>query len=162
MAPEVPMNLRLFALYTHWCIADSVRFALFHEPTGKADRELLEKMGPATAKLAMLQSSIWRLSVLYGLEFVVVEGYRELGDKSERVEALLDPERIDKLRLFRNGVFHYQKEPLGPKLLGFLEQPDSETWIKELHAAFEEFFRTRLPVEDYLSKMRAGSVGGRV
>lgn len=46
----------------------------------------------------------------------------------------------DRLRRFRNAVFHYQKHPFDKRLIEFLDASDSETWIRELYAAFEKFF----------------------
>ena len=76
------------------------------------------------------------LSALY----VVVEGFRELELDATQVPQLLDP-RVDTLRLFRNGCFHYQRdyEKLAPFLSGDLEAFD---WAEGLHRQFGAYFAT--------------------
>lgn len=91
--------------------------------------------------IAMFHSQLLRLEAFYALFYVVIEGYRELGFKYEKIDILLEQEAyVEHLRRFRNAVFHYQKDPLNLKLLNFLDAKDSEIWIKTLYRAFEEFF----------------------
>ena len=74
------------------------------------------------------------LSALY----VVVEGFRELKLDATQVPALADP-RVDTLRLFRNGCFHYQPDynKLVPFLSGDLE---AFNWAEQLHQQFGAYF----------------------
>jgi hypothetical protein len=145
---------KLFALHGHWATADAVRYALFHVSNDPAEAAVMKELGPELGELARLQSTMFRLSVFYGLLYVVVEGYREVGQPSEAIDKLLEEDHVNRLRLFRNAVFHYQKEPISPKLLGFLTQPESEVWIKKLHREFEKYLRERLPIESQLEKFR--------
>jgi hypothetical protein len=88
-------------------------------------------------------SAFW-LSALY----VVVEGFRKLKLDAKRVPAISDP-RVDTLRLFRNGCFHYQRyyKKFAPFLSGDLETFD---WAEQLHMQFGAYF----------SGYRAGAKGG--
>ncbi|MEE9287903.1 MAG: hypothetical protein V3W33_07490 [Gammaproteobacteria bacterium] len=107
---------RMLALYTHWCIADSVRYAMFHTDSEPEQAHLKKELGEQWFELATLMSSAWRMSVFYALEYVVIEGYKELGDAFEPIDTLLDDaDSVDKLRLFRNAIFHYEEEPLRKK-----------------------------------------------
>lgn len=105
------------------------------------------------AQLAEIHSSFARLSVLYGLIYVVIEGYKELKYEDEKIDRLLaQNDFVDSLRLFRNATFHYQKKAIPEKALKFLELEESETWIGELHIAFKLFFEKELPMKEILEK----------
>ena len=69
---------------------------------------------------------------------VVVEGFKELKLDATQVPGLSDP-RVDQLRLFRNGCFHYQRDykKFAPFLSGDLE---AFRWAEELHQQFGAFF----------------------
>lgn len=139
----------LIALHTHWVTADAVkhfvgtRVPVTHEPDGI----------PAQAMEHAQQYSMFlRLFVWYALVFVVVEGYRDLRLHDVEVDRLLaDDEKVDALRRFRNAVFHYQENPLGPKLMAFLSINESELWVGQLHSAFKSFFERTFPIEQLLS-----------
>ena len=81
----------------------------------------------------------------YGGLYVVIEGYRELGLSDSRIDALLASPNVDFLRRCRNGVFHFQKDYVDEKLLGFMGQPDSAKWVRELTESFGEFFLREIP-----------------
>ena len=143
--------LGLIALHKHWCTADAVKqfvsARLPVEPTTL--NKPLEDCGQQ-------QSMFFRLSVWYSLIYVVVEGYRDLGLKDEKIEALLsDSVKVESLRRFRNAVFHFQEDPIGPKLMEFLETEESETWVRELNVAFKAFFERKLPVQMFLEAIRS-------
>ena len=70
-----------------------------------------------------MHSSFSRLSVFYGLIFVVIKGYIELDFANEGVDLLLTNESFCRcMRLFRNATFHYQKQaiPEKAKIIRFL------------------------------------------
>ncbi len=77
---------------------------------------------------------LW-LSTLY----TVAEGYKELGLKDNKIDILISIDHFERLRLFRNGTFHYQRKPI--KLVQFLsEHGDGLVWTESLHKAFDGFF----------------------
>ncbi|GKW49138.1 hypothetical protein [Halomonas sp. NCCP-2165] len=87
---------------------------------------------------------------------MVVEGCRELKCVNQKVDELLSQENfVDALRLFRNATFHYQKFPIPEKAMKFLELPESEHWVRELHKAFKMFFEAELPIKEALDKLNA-------
>jgi hypothetical protein len=57
---------------------------------------------------------------------------------------------VTALRLFRNVTFHYQTDPLSPRLVEFLEAKDTETWIKELNRALKDVFERELKLAELL------------
>jgi hypothetical protein len=155
MVPEdKTLTKELMALYTHWCIADAVRHAIAYEGRQEEADEMVAQFGKEFAELGRFQSSAMRLTVFYALIYVVVEGYRSREDPDPAVEALLSDDLIDKLRRFRNSVFHAQDDPIPDKQLAFLTAPSSEAWIKKLHRALERYLTDRLPVKEQLAKLR--------
>lgn len=140
----------LISLHKHWLNADAVKEVLKAKIGGGHD------LPEALAELAEFHSSFARLSVLYGLIYVVVEGYRELKCSNERVDELISQEDfVESLRLFRNATFHYQKQPIPEKAMKFLELPESEIWIRNLHQAFKAYFESVLPIKETLDKLNA-------
>lgn len=140
----------LISLHKHWLNADAL------------NKVVATKIGGAHGlpedleALAELHSSFARLSVMYGLIFVVVEGYRELRCVNSTIDELLaHDDFVGALRLFRNATFHYQKNPIPEKAMKFLELPESEHWIRKLHNAFKIFFETELPIKETLEKLNA-------
>jgi hypothetical protein len=148
---------QLLSLYNHWCIADSVRYALFPRiPPSKLELTLRQQIGDERLDLALAYSATLRMCVLYGLEYVVVEGYRQIGDSFEPIDTLLAKHHFaDKLRLFRNAIFHFQQKRVTPKHLGFLEEAGSEIWIQNLHKAFKAYFKARLPMDEFFKALGA-------
>lgn len=143
----------LAVLYKHWITADSVSYHLRRSMNSGDDNP--EKMPEELKMLGQMHSALSTLSVWYGLLWVVVEGYRDLGLSDERIDALLEQEGMaDALRRFRNAVFHYQKEPFGPKLVEFLTAKDSEVWVKELNTAFEQFFIKSLNIKGLVREIQ--------
>lgn len=137
----------LISLHKHWLNADAVKEVVTTKIRG--GHGLPEDL----AAFAEVQSSFAKLSVLYGLIFVVVEGYRDLKCANPKVDELLAHENfVDALRLFRNATFHYQKCSIPEKAMKFLELPESEHWIRELHKAFKMFFEAELPIKETLVK----------
>lgn len=139
----------LAALHKHWCTADAVKLSVaapVHDGLPDWPEDLLA--------LANMHSQFLRISVWYALLFVVVEGYRELKVDDPAINALLADEAMtDSLRRFRNAVFHFQEDPVGPKLMQFLQTPESETWVHQLHAAFKTFFENALPLKEIMHSL---------
>ena len=99
-----------------------------------------------------------RISVWYALLYVVIEGYKALSIQFEPVDQLLAQEEyVNLLRLFRNGTFHYQEDPLTEKVIGFLHKTDSESWVRELNRQFQAFFLQALPIKETLERLEAGN-----
>ena len=143
----------LVALHKHWCTADAVKLTIgvpVHDGLPDWPEELLA--------LAQLHSSFLRIAVWYSLLYVVVEGYRDLKLDDTLINELLANEQMtDALRRFRNAVFHYQEDPVGPKLMAFLEAKESETWAGQLHSAFKAFFEKALPLKEIMQSVGAPS-----
>lgn len=152
-APDVS-SLRVAVLYSHWIKADSINYhlrrSLRHGP------EVESGMTDDLNALAQTISTMHALSVWYGLLWVVVEGYRELKLSDEKIDALLaSDDMTSSFRRFRNAVFHFQGEPLSPKLIDFITAPASEKWVNELNRSFNRFFSETLKVKEVVSRMKA-------
>ncbi|OAI09012.1 hypothetical protein A1353_05450 [Methylomonas methanica] len=142
----------LVALHKHWCIADSIKQVVL-APLPEISRQTTTKRLPDDlAAFAESHSRFMRLQIWYALLYVVIEGYRALDHKSVEVEKLLsNEEMVNALRLFRNAVFHYQKDPLTEKLLVFLDAKESEIWIWHLNSALKKHLEFLLPIESWFN-----------
>ena len=122
---------KLTALYGHWIIAENITFHL---------------------RCSLLSSPAFHLSiqharrVWHSLIYVVVEGYLALSMHDAAVDSLLANDKlVSGLRRFRNATFHYQEDPLSPRLLDFLGSLESEGWLIELNSAFHAFLSESYP-----------------
>jgi hypothetical protein len=117
----------VLALAVYWLRAD-VMHALVHA----TEDAWLEDVTTHKAEFETY-IAFW-LSALY----VVVEGFRELKLDATQVPEMSAP-RMDTLRLFRNGCFHYQRDykKYAPFLSGDLEAFD---WAERLHQQFGAYF----------------------
>ena len=140
----------LISLHKHWLNADAVK-EVVNSPI-KEGHGLPEEL----AKFAELQTSFAKLSVVYGLIYVVIEGYKELKCTDADIDELLaEAEFVDALRLFRNATFHFQKNPIPEKVMKFLDMPESEKWIRSLHRAFKMYFERNLPISEWLDQIKS-------
>ncbi len=74
--------------------------------------------------------------------YVVVEGWQEQAFADVRVEELLkDDARVDLLKRYRNGAFHYQARYFDPRFVAWWGDDEAFAWARRLHAAFREWFR---------------------
>jgi|GEM_PF-6445794 len=64
---------KLVALHKHWINADAIKQIVMTKIGGNTS-----KLPDEIAQLAEIHSSFARLSILYGLIYVVIEGYKEL------------------------------------------------------------------------------------
>jgi hypothetical protein len=144
---------RLISLHKHWCVADSVNYNLrrsLSAPAGKT-----HGMADEFAAMGASHSAFLTLSVYYSLLYVVVEGYREIGIEDKGIDTVLsNGEYVESLRRFRNATFHFQKEPISAKMMEFLEQKDSEHWIRDLKRALREFFEKSLDLKSVVTRFQ--------
>ena len=143
--------LKLIALHKHWLAADAVKQFLFASIPVDDKNTLPEDL----VEVAQAWSAMLRLEVFYALMYVVIEGYQALGCHDPVVDALLaETEYLDAFRRFRNATFHYQGDPISPKLVEFLAAEGSENWSQKLYAALKAFFERNLPIKEVLDELR--------
>lgn len=147
--------MKLAALHRHWIIADSVRVVLQQKTvTPEQEEQAIKQFGVEYVAFGEHASMVCRMQVWYSLLYVVVEGYRELGQEYQPLEEVLaKAEYVDLLRRFRNATFHFQADPLNDKLIDFLDKQDSEIWIRDLNKQLEAFFMQALPLKETAEKL---------
>ncbi|MEX3815971.1 hypothetical protein AB3X96_38050 [Paraburkholderia sp. BR13439] len=152
--------VKLAALHRHWIVADAVRVVLQQKTTTPEQEEgTIKKFGIEYVAFGEHASMVCRMQVWYSLLYVVVEGYRELGQKYEPLEEVLTKaEYVDLLRRFRNATFHFQADPLNDKLIDFLDKQDSELWIGDLNKQLEAFFMQALSLKETVQKLERNGV----
>jgi hypothetical protein len=89
----------------------------------------------------------------YASAYTVVEGFTELGLNDARVQAFLDrADYVEKLKRFRNGVFHFQKKLMDDRFLDFIGLPESAKWITEFWEALSDYFLAKFGIKAPESK----------
>lgn len=85
--------------------------------------------------LLFLDSHFILKSYWYSSLYVVYEGCKEIKIEDEEVNKLENEPFLNKLRLFRNGTFHFQKDLYSTKLMDVDDTEDFTQWIYALHEA---------------------------
>jgi hypothetical protein len=71
----------------------------------------------------------------------VIEGWKELGLKDDKIDRLLESDYVKLLRRFRNGVFHFQREYFDGRFYDFIHAGDpAAKWAGDLHDEFSRYF----------------------
>lgn len=117
----------IFTLHRYFIWANRMR-DLFDNLLARGDQE---KNGIEL----MMYMSLW-----YALLYVVVEGWKQLELADAQIDQLLESPNVELLRRYRNGVFHFQPEYLGPRLVGFVAEPGTPAWVRELNLQFGRYF----------------------
>jgi hypothetical protein len=107
--------------------ADLMRLQ-FHERR-KAHRDRPEAFILDTDGMAWM--GLW-----YGTLYVVVEGWQTLGLHDKQIDELLTSSNAELLRRYRNGMFHFQKDPFDNRFVEFMDEPSTPEWVRTLHGAF--------------------------
>jgi hypothetical protein len=90
--------------------------------------------------------TIGLLSYWFASLFVVVEGWQKLRLEDLRIDAMLaDTDKLQLLRRFRNGVFHFQSSHTDDRFAEFFaEGLEAVDWAQHLNSAFFDFFAPHL------------------
>ena len=84
------------------------------------------------------------MSFWYGELYVVIEGWQELKLTDPSIDSLLASPNVDLLRLYRNGVFHFQKDYFDKRFMGFMKDgQEPAAWAGALNRAFGTYFLSR-------------------
>lgn len=82
------------------------------------------------------------MSLWYGMFYVLIEGWQELGFVDEKIDELLKSKNVDFLRLYRNGVFHFQKKYYDERFTKLMtEGQDIAIWTRDLRDEFSRWFK---------------------
>ena len=121
LLPAPIEQLVAWGQYMHWC---HLQYQRVHPGARKAGHA--RRLGVVSHWLAA--------------EFVVLEGWEALKLSSARISRLLAayPEHKDLLRRCRNAVYHFQKEPIDPRIERVLSGTNEELrWAAALHFEFQ-------------------------
>lgn len=138
---DVENKIKIATLYRYYLYAVVMRDDLKKENYGEFVKNLKDD---ASSVILIFSSPVGvYMTFFYSAIYLVIEGWKELKLADAKIDKLIDSVHTDKLRLFRNATFHYQKEPISPKLLQFLgnEEEGTEKWINELYAEFGRYFK---------------------
>lgn len=115
--------------YLHW---SDIHFRQYYEWEDKSTTE----DDPIERMRLFAIVSLWLASL-----YVVVEGWKELGEKDRKIEELVDecPQYIDLLRKYRNAVYHYQPSLLDNRFSQFTDENESLIWAMTLELEFQRF-----------------------
>jgi len=140
-------NVEIITLYRYFAYAAFMR-SQFRKEVSPEWAKLVTADMQGMAQFFYSPPGIYFLYSYSGI-YLVIEGWKDLGLKDDRIEKLIESPFVDRLRLFRNATFHYQKEPISWKHLQFFgtEEEQTEIWLNDLYREFERFFaENTLPI----------------
>jgi hypothetical protein len=145
------LNPDVLMLYRYFAYAAFMRSRFRRE----SDPEWFKMLTADESGLLMFFLSPPGIYLMYSYAgiYLVIEGWRDLGLKDEKIDELLKSPFVDRLRLFRNATFPYQKNLLSWKHLQFFgtEEERTEVWLNQLYSEFERFFaENTLPIPEPL------------
>jgi hypothetical protein len=139
--------LELLALHKYFLNADFLRDLFM--------RRIKRGQSPAATDPVTSMDDMIAMSLWYATVYVVIEGWLQANLANAEVDVLLADGHVDRLRRFRNQMFHYQREYDNPRLLEFLGEDDADAhaateWIKRTHTALGRAIQAA--VEDRLGR----------
>ena len=129
------MDTPVPSLFRYYMSMSLVRQEFYkHLPSVKDNPE-----DPAQAGMEFLFTKAGlMMQIWYGLLYVVIEGWKELGLADAEIDNLLcQADYVTMLRDFRNAVFHYQRQFLPAKQEGLFADRSMVQWITSLSDAFK-------------------------
>jgi len=123
--------LMAWGRYLFWCDLHRRRFEAWLDEPRDLDT-------PADRWHSIALTSQWYASL-----WVVIDGWREAAFDDAIVDRLLaeSGNKCDRLRRYRNGIYHYQPRLIEPRLVDFLAEADEIVpWTDILHREFLRFF----------------------
>lgn len=149
----------LFSLYRYFEWADDMR-RLYHERlwssqlgelrrAGATEEEALARFRSDRQLREHLLATLYAfpyMSYYYGGMYVVIEawGTPRFPYADTEIDRLRRSPLVARLERHRNGAFHAHPEYFDGRLLEFVNDPDSERWLNDVHAAFARWFRYHL------------------
>jgi hypothetical protein len=145
------LNPDVLMLYRYFAYAAFMRSRFRRE----SDPEWFKMLTADESGLLMFFLSPPGIYLMYSYAgiYLVIEGWHNLDLKDDKISGLLTSPFVDRLRLFRNATFHYQKDLLSWKHLQFFgtEEERTEVWLNHLYSEFERFFaENTLPIPESL------------
>lgn len=129
----------LLALTRYWLCADHLRTCFCEAFRDSNTRHLIDAHADLGVSYYWVSEPGVFSSLWFAALFVVIEGYRALALSDPHIDVLLQSDHANALRLYRNGVFHFQNEVFPAKLLHLHDTQESEQWINTVHRRLGAF-----------------------
>ena len=121
------------ALVKYWLAADLLRSSFFRSFSASNPAHLAEAHGDVGLAYYWVSDPGILSSLWIGSVYVVIEGYRALDLADSELDELLESDFVDSVRLYRNAVFHFQKDSLHDKYMPVLESFEAKQWLDDVH-----------------------------
>ena len=88
------------------------------------------------------------MSLWYGMLYVLIEGWMELGLTDVKIDKLLKSKNVYLLKRYRNGVFHFQKKYYDNRFTKLMSDGQNiANWTRELRDEYSRWFLSILSVK---------------
>lgn len=141
MPKENPTEL-IVTLWRHWVWADNLRQQFFSFYDNEIHHHSIENVRDFV-ELSM-SNTVTNLFISYGLLYVVCDGIEsELSIRVNEIAPSFENAR-ERLRRFRNAVFHVQPEFWSPKLLEIFNDPNMADEIALIHQQVGDWLKIQM------------------
>ena len=86
--------------------------------------------------------SLLYMELWYASLYVVIEGWKILKFKDNKIDCLLSSSNVSLLKNYRNCVFHFQRAYHDERVLKFIAEKDIVEWVRSLNQEFGRYFLT--------------------
>jgi hypothetical protein len=98
----------------------------------------------------------------FGSLYVVLEGWQMLHLSDPEIDKLLTSPHVNKLKRFRNGVFHFQRKYFDQRFLEMFQNDEGPRWASKLHQEFSRFFKAWFESRGYSGKFVNDADGNEI
>jgi len=94
----------------------------------------------------MVSKAGLKMCLWYGMLYVVIEGWHEVGLSDPEVDRLLTSPNTKRLKQFRNGMFHFQKDHWLPAKFADFFVPANQTvdWVLALTGELRRYLTAEM------------------
>ena len=117
---------------------------LDNPPAGLTIREFVEgTFVKEPESVEEVVTALTHVSYWFAALYVVIEGWKDLGLRDEKIDKLLESPFVETLRRFRNGMFHYQRSYQDARFQDWLFKSTDEAaaWARQVRDAFAHWFK---------------------
>ena len=141
---DIQTKIEVLALHRYWIWANNMREHFYHALVQPEWLERTKKNGALSsedlARAFFCDDPGVFMSYWYGGLFVVIEGWKELHLSDPVIDSLIADPKVDLLKRYRNGAFHFQKNYFDQRFQGFIEEKEAAKWARELNSEFGRYF----------------------
>ena len=88
--------------------------------------------------------------------YVATEAWKELGILDPTITEIITAydDLFQHMRRFRNAVYHFQRKPMGDKIMNYCQAPESMAFVRALQFELQRFLVNLIPQNELRDELR--------